>query len=60
MDEMAKPHQDSGGAVPEGSKQGEMLDLENKPREMHETPEYEDPFGSEEFAEVKYRTLRWW
>lgn len=24
----------------------------------HEGPE--DPFGDEEFAEVKYRTLRWW
>ena len=23
-------------------------------------PAYEDPFGDEEFAEVKYRTLRWW
>jgi hypothetical protein len=22
--------------------------------------EYEDPFGNEEFAEVKYRTLYWW
>ncbi|KAJ5354373.1 uncharacterized protein N7496_012806 [Penicillium cataractarum] len=23
-------------------------------------PEYEDPFGNEEFAEVRYRTLYWW
>ncbi|KAE8146781.1 amino acid transporter [Aspergillus avenaceus] len=23
-------------------------------------PEYNDPFGDEEFAEIKYRTLRWW
>ncbi|KAB8251809.1 amino acid transporter [Aspergillus flavus] len=23
-------------------------------------PMYDDPFGDEEFAEVKYRTLRWW
>lgn len=23
-------------------------------------PAYEDPFGDEEFAEVKYRTLAWW
>lgn len=22
--------------------------------------QYEDPFGNEEFAEVKYRTLYWW
>jgi hypothetical protein len=22
--------------------------------------EYEDPFGNEEFAEVRYRTLYWW
>ncbi|KAL1967210.1 hypothetical protein VTN77DRAFT_3501 [Rasamsonia byssochlamydoides] len=25
-----------------------------------EAPEYEDPFGNEEFAEVKYRTMEWW
>lgn len=24
------------------------------------TPVYEDPFGNEEFAEVKYKTLKWW
>ncbi|PLB38855.1 putative neutral amino acid permease [Aspergillus candidus] len=23
-------------------------------------PEFEDPFGNEEFAEVKYRTMAWW
>lgn len=25
-----------------------------------DTPSYEDPFGNEEFAEVKYRTMEWW
>lgn len=25
-----------------------------------DTPPYEDPFGNEEFAEVKYRTMEWW
>lgn len=24
------------------------------------TPVYEDAFGNEEFAEVKYKTLKWW
>lgn len=24
------------------------------------TPIYEDAFGNEEFAEVKYKTLKWW
>lgn len=24
------------------------------------TPAYEDAFGNEEFAEVKYKTLEWW
>ena len=23
-------------------------------------PVYEDAFGNEEFAEVKYKTLKWW
>ena len=27
---------------------------------QHGAPTYDDPFGDEEFAEVKYRTLRWW
>ena len=38
-------------------------DREEK-HEKHEhaenVPAYEDPFGNEEFAEVQYRTLRWW
>lgn len=23
-------------------------------------PEYQDPFGNEEGAEVKYKTMKWW
>lgn len=29
--------------------------------EKYDTPSYaDDPFGDEENAEVKYRTLKWW
>lgn len=29
--------------------------------EKHDAPSYDDdPFGNEEFAEVKYKTLEWW
>ncbi|PYI02425.1 hypothetical protein BO78DRAFT_454089 [Aspergillus sclerotiicarbonarius CBS 121057] len=33
---------------------------EEKKTHLDDTPEEEDPFGNEEFAEVKYRTLDWW
>ncbi|KAB8233752.1 putative neutral amino acid permease [Aspergillus alliaceus] len=36
-------------------------DREKKHEYYGETPPtYDDPFGDEEFAEVKYRTLHWW
>jgi hypothetical protein len=35
-------------------------DREKKQDHGGTSPTYEDPFGDEEFAEVKYRTLRWW
>lgn len=57
---MAQPHQDSRGDVFEDSKRDRTLDTEGKPQSLHERPNYEDPFGNEEFAEVRYRTLRWW
>jgi hypothetical protein len=33
---------------------------EAKKKGVDSAPEYEDPFGNEEFADVKYRTLYWW
>ena len=33
---------------------------EKKDENVETPPIYDDPFGDEEFAEVKYRTLRWW
>ncbi|QKX53845.1 uncharacterized protein TRUGW13939_00925 [Talaromyces rugulosus] len=33
---------------------------EAKRKGVNSAPEYEDPFGNEEFADVKYRTLYWW
>ncbi|KAE8131727.1 transmembrane amino acid transporter protein-domain-containing protein [Aspergillus pseudotamarii] len=33
---------------------------EKKNKNGETPPMYDDPFGDEEFAEVKYRTLRWW
>ena len=35
-------------------------DVEKKQHLDDTLPEEEDPFGNEEFAEVKYRTLGWW
>lgn len=29
-------------------------------RKLVATPQRNDPFGDEEFAEVKYRTMTWW
>ena len=26
----------------------------------HDAPPHDDPFGNEDFAEVKYKTLSWW
>ena len=34
--------------------------LEADKHQLGAVPEYDDPFGNEEFAEVKYRTLAWW
>jgi hypothetical protein len=36
------------------------FDHEKKDDTQDMLPAYEDPFGDETFAEVKYRTLRWW
>ena len=36
------------------------FDREEKDDTQNMLPSYEDPFGDETFAEVKYRTLRWW
>lgn len=38
----------------------ETIRKEEKGHLENPNPEYDDPFGSEEFAEVKYRTLTWW
>lgn len=57
---MAQPQHDSTGVMGENVKRNHALDTERKPREAHEVPDYEDPFGDEEFAEVRYRTLHWW
>lgn len=35
-------------------------DVEKKKNLDDTPPEDEDPFGNEEFAEVKYRTMGWW
>lgn len=29
-------------------------------RHIDVAPQYDNPFGDEEYAEVKYRTLHWW
>jgi hypothetical protein len=29
-------------------------------KKLDAPPEYDEPFGNEEFAEVKYRTMAWW
>ncbi|KAF7712973.1 Uncharacterized protein PECH_002486 [Penicillium ucsense] len=39
---------------------GDGMRKEEKAHLEQPNSEYEDPFGSEEFAEVKYRTLTWW
>lgn len=57
---MAQPYQDSIRGVPANTKQEQASDAEEKHRKALQVPEYEDPFGNEEFAEVRYRTLHWW
>jgi hypothetical protein len=33
---------------------------QDEKNDLGPSPEYEDPFGDEELAEVKYRTMAWW
>lgn len=33
---------------------------EKKELDRERTTDYDDPFGNEEFAEVKYKTMAWW
>lgn len=37
-------------------------DVENmeKQQDVKTSPHYQDAFGDEEFAEVKYKVLNWW
>ncbi|KAJ5819986.1 hypothetical protein N7474_005577 [Penicillium riverlandense] len=44
----------------EVNRQNSSLDTEEKHRSGNEVSHHEDPFGDEEFAQVRYRTLRWW
>lgn len=57
---MAQPYYDSIRGAPADTKRDQALDDEEKHRESHGPPEYGDPFGNEDFAEVRYRTLHWW
>lgn len=41
------------GATDQKVEQYEKTDLDGP-------PEYDNPFGDEELAEVKYRTMAWW
>ena len=35
-------------------------DLHDQDDGKSKSPKHDDPFGSEEVAEVKYRTMKWW
>jgi hypothetical protein len=62
---MAAPSPDThGGAMMSGMNQvpeydDSFKDAEKRPEEKSQ-PEYQDTFGDEEFAEVKYKVLSWW
>ncbi|KAJ5091054.1 hypothetical protein NUU61_005924 [Penicillium alfredii] len=56
---MMKPSQDSIQG-PGTDKHDDFGHDNEKYQHYDNAPEYEDPFGDEQFAEVKYRTLHWW
>jgi hypothetical protein len=39
---------------------GSDIQNDNKGKEKGSGPTSDDPFGSEEVAEVKYKTMNWW
>lgn len=57
---MAQPYQDPNFDAAANSKRERALGDKESHGVGHATPEYENPFGDEEFSEVKYRTLYWW
>ncbi|KAJ5954312.1 hypothetical protein N7501_008591 [Penicillium viridicatum] len=57
---MAQPYQDPNFDAAANSKRERALGDKENHGVGHATPEYENPFGDEEFSEVKYRTLYWW
>lgn len=55
---MAHSYRKSDFDTSADSKQERALGAEENHSVAH--AEHEDPFGNEEFAEVRYRTLYWW
>lgn len=57
---MAQAYRKSDFDTSAESKRERALGAEENHSVGHGTPEYESPFGDEEFADVRYRTLHWW
>lgn len=55
---MAQPYREPVDDAHTDKEFPENLDAEKQNAEI--VPAYEEPFGDEEYAEIKYRTLRWW
>ncbi|KAE8154635.1 transmembrane amino acid transporter protein-domain-containing protein [Aspergillus avenaceus] len=52
-----------GGVILDGMKQGDEYNAtfpDSEKQDEKARPEYQDTFGDEEFAEVKYKVLSWW
>lgn len=57
---MAHAYRKSDFDTSADTKRERALGAEESHSVGHGTPEYDDPFGNEEFADVRYRTLYWW
>lgn len=55
---MAQPYHESIADSPFEKYDAGKQDAEKQ--SVNNVPTYQDPFGDEELADVRYRTLHWW